>query len=264
MKIREVIVHNPVNEFKSIARLPPGFLDKPDFTLADKQFKQFIRTLAEEGVKVYSLARGLTTKPHLYKVRDSAFVYNNSALVSSFSESYRKGEEIVVKNALKRVGVKLKAQVFMPGTFEACNAIFVSNKKVLVGVGKRVNEHGFKKLVETFPNLEFIKVKTDLRLIHHINILDETIVMDEELYYTNIHETLKDMDFDDFLIVSKKDVMNSVVEFIQINNKVVNVVSDFNKKLRMRGYDVITLDLSELVKGNAGCASMVLPLKFNL
>lgn len=263
MEIQEVIVHNPVKEFEALTRPKSfGFEEAPNPSIAENQFNKFMETLAEEGVKVYSLTKSIRTKPHLYKIRDSAFIYKREALISNFSESFRKGEEVLVKGALKSVGIKLKAQVFTPGTFEACNVIFLDKKRVLVGIGKRLNNSGLKKFLETFPQLEMIKVQSDARLIHHINVVDGTVVIDEQLCYTDVYQTLKEMEFD-FLIVTSEEVKSGAVEFVQLGkNKVLNVVSTLNKRLKMRGYDVITLDMSELVKGNAGCASMLLPVDY--
>jgi len=64
----------------------------------------------------------------------------------------------------------------------------------------------------------------------------------------------------DIVIANKEQVRNMAVNFIQIGDyKIVNIKSDLNEKLKKIGYDVIELELKELLKGNCGIRGIVLP-----
>jgi len=264
MKIKKCLVHNPTQEFHSLTRPKVfGFIDMPNPTLAEKQHNAFISTIASEGVKVYSMMKHITTKPSLYKIRDLAFVHDNNALICNLSMSYRKGEERLVKETLKQINIKIKSQVYLPGILDGGNILFLNEKTVMIGIGNKANEHGIKQFKETFPELQVIKLPFNENLDLYMNMIDNTIVMSEELTYTEIYTKLKEMEYD-FIIATSEDTKNKAIDFIQLkNNKIVNVPSSLNKKLKMMGFDVIEVDISELTKGNTGCGRMCLPLDYS-
>lgn len=264
MKLKTVLVHNPVKEFQTLTRYKLfGFKRPPNATLASEQHNTFIETLASEGVKVYKVVKYLKTKPLLFQTRDLAFVYERNALICNMSSSLRKGEEILIKEGLKQVGIRLKGHVFLPGSLEGSNIILLDKKTALIGYGTRANDEGVKKLKETFPELDIITANTDLHLDHYLNVVDKTVVMSESLVYTEIYKKLKELEYD-FIIATKEETDEKAISFIQIGNgKIVNIRSSLNRKLKMRGYDVIQLDLPELVNANAGCRCLCLPIDYS-
>jgi N-dimethylarginine dimethylaminohydrolase len=264
MKLKAVLVHNPVKEFQVLTRYRLfGFKRPPNAMLASDQHNIFVETLASEGVKVYKVVKYLKTKPLLFQTRDLAFVYEKNALICNMSSSLRKGEELLIKEGLKQVGIKLKGHVFLPGSLEGSNIILLDKKTALVGYGIRANEMGVKKLKETFPELNIITVNTDLHLDHYLNIVDKTAVISESLAYTEIYEKLKELEYD-FIIATKEETNEKAIGFIQIDNgKIINIRSSLNKKLKMRGYDIIQLDLPEFVNANAGCKCLCLPIDYS-
>jgi N-dimethylarginine dimethylaminohydrolase len=91
------------------------------------------------------------------------------------------------------------------------------------------------------------------------NIINDIAIIDEELSYGPLFSVLKEKEYD--LIIAPKKVVNEMgLNFLQIDdNKIVNTRSEINKKMKMLGFDVIEVDIRELMKGNTGVRNICLP-----
>jgi len=91
------------------------------------------------------------------------------------------------------------------------------------------------------------------------NIINDIVVMSEEVVHEPVYKVMKESELD-IILASKKDVDGMGLNFLQIgDNKIVNVRADINKKLKMFGFDVIEVEIRELMKGNTGLRNMFLP-----
>jgi len=91
------------------------------------------------------------------------------------------------------------------------------------------------------------------------NVINDIAVISEEVIHEPVYKAFKENEFD-IILASKKDTDEMGLNFLQINdNKIVNVKSDINRKLKMIGFDVIEVEIRELMKGETGIRNMFLP-----
>ncbi len=91
------------------------------------------------------------------------------------------------------------------------------------------------------------------------NILNDIVVMADELTDKPIYNTLKEREYD-IVLASKEHAERMGINFLQIDDyKIVNVSSGINKKLKMIGFDIIEVDIRELMKGYCGVRNLCLP-----
>ena len=169
----------------------------------------------------------------------------------------------MIKDALRQLGVKVLSQVYTPGILEGTNILRIDTK-LIVGIGKRANKEGVKKLEETFPDFEIVPVKVpmDAPIVDYVNILEkDLVVIGEEVLHTDLYRKLKEMEID-IVVIPREESERKAMHFLRLSSrKVLNIVSPFNRKLSMLGYDVIQINFSEFLKANAGIYPCVLPIE---
>ncbi|MCD6402939.1 MAG: hypothetical protein J7K98_01265 [Candidatus Aenigmarchaeota archaeon] len=267
MKVNEVLVRKPGVEIQSVVKnfKKYGFSSLPNPDVAKKQFEEFLKVLSDEGIKVNLIARSIENRPLSYKVRSHVFTYNKQALICSTPNLHRRGEEVFLKEALKICGVKLKGQVTHPAILDGTSIVMLSEKKVVIGMDGNANVEGVKKFKLTFPELDVIAFKTEVgELNKFINVVGNIVVMSEALAYTSLYYKLKEMEYE-IMLATEKETRSMAVNFLPIKDRrVINVPSSINKRLKKAGIDVIEVDLSELVKGNAGVSDLVVLVDYRI
>ena len=127
-------------------------------------------------------------------------------------------------------------------------------------IGNETNEEGIEHL-SNIMKLDITPIPMSQFSNTQLNFLNDSVVMGEDLFDTDTYNLMKELKLD-IVTATKRQVEQMAVNFLQIDdNKIVNVRSDLNTKLRMIGYDVIEVDLKELVKGRAGIRNMCLPFQ---
>ncbi|MDI6826552.1 MAG: arginine deiminase family protein [Candidatus Aenigmarchaeota archaeon] len=259
MKVREILVHKPGNEINVVEYKPSkwGFIDFPRLIIMQREHDELVKTLQDEGVKVHYLRRITQNKPRLYILRDTAVVLDGKAVSCHLSQSIRRGEEQMVKIRLKELGVKILGHIFAPGFLEGSDLFFIDKSHAFAILGPRSNEEGIKHLEEILK-IDVTPIEMDISSTQ-FNTLNDIAIIDEELAYDRLYNILKEREYD-LMIATKKQVNEMGLNFLQIDdNKIVNVRSDINRKLKMIGFDVIEVEIRELMKGNTGIRNMCLP-----
>jgi N-dimethylarginine dimethylaminohydrolase len=210
-----------------------------------------------EGIKVHYMRSITQNKPRLYILRDTAVVLDGKAVTCHLSQAIRRGEEQMVKMRLKELGIKIAGHIFVPGVLEGSDLFFTDKNHAFAILGPRSNEEGIKHLKEIF-NINVTPIRMNI-FSTQFNILNDIAVIDEELAYSELYSILKEKEYD-LIIATKKQVSEMALNFLQVgDNKIVNVKSEINKKLKMMGIDVIELEIKELIKGNTGIRNICLP-----
>jgi len=259
LKSREVLVHRPGKELK-IVTLPQRWLfnDYIDPVEMEREHDKLVKALQDQGVTVHYLTRSMDNKPKLYMVRDNAVISDRKAVTCHSIYSVRRGEEQIVKMRLKELGVKIAGHIFVPGFLQGSDIFFMDKNHAIAIIGRETNKQAIEHLMNMLK-IDVIPMEMENLTNTKFNLVNDTAVISEDLTYGPLFDLLKEREYD-IVIATSEQTRNMAVNFIQIDDyRIVNVKSDLNEKLKMIGYDVIELELRELLKGNCGIRGLVLP-----
>jgi len=259
LKVREVLVHKPGAELKIVSKprkwFFTGFFDNMEM---QREHDDLVKALHDEGVKVHYLMKTISTKPKLYVIRDSAIVLNKKAVTCHFIHSPRRGEEQLVKQRLRELGIKITGHIFVPGFLQGSDIFFADKNQAFARMGYETNEKGIGHLSDILK-IEITPIDIGGLSNIQLNFINGTVIVGEELLEKPVYDLIKELKLD-IVTATREQVEVMGVNFLQIDDyKIINVRSDLNKKLRMIGYDVIEVDIKELVKGHCGIRNMCLP-----
>lgn len=84
--------------------------------------------------------------PNLMFLRDLFFATPEGAIVSRMASRVRAGEEKFATSALGREGIMIRSSVAGDGIFEGADALWLTPRMVVVGIGQRTNMAGFRQV----------------------------------------------------------------------------------------------------------------------
>lgn len=258
MKLKEVLLHRPSIEIYYLKEPKKfGWVEKPELKKLQKEHDLLAEVLKNEGIEINYLDKTLPSKPNLMFIRDSAFALNKKALILRLASKYRQGEEILVKEKLFRLGFKIAGQLIYPAVLEGSSIFLLDEKNALIGIDGRANLDGVEKFRKTFElNVNYLK--GDLSKL--LNFAGNLAIISERAIDSKVYEFLKEKEYE--IVLASED---HGIQFLQIDsNKLVNIKCELNRKLRMNGFDVIELEVEELLKSFAGIRSLVLPLDYKI
>ena len=258
MKVREVLVYRPGEEINIVEKPGRwGFTECPYMLPMQREHDEIMKILHSEGVKINYLRKIVGYKPKMYVLMDDAVVLDRKAVACHLSQGIRRGEEQIVKIALKELGIKITGHIFVPGVLEGSDLFFTNKNHAFAIVGQRTNIEGVNHLMEVLK-IDVTPVQMDIHNTQ-FNIINDIAIIDEELSYGPLFTALKEKEYD-LILASKKQVNEMGLNFLQIDdNKIVNAKSEINRKLKMIGFDVIEVDIREIMKGKCGIRNICLP-----
>ncbi|MFJ7639028.1 dimethylarginine dimethylaminohydrolase family protein [Peribacillus sp. NPDC097206] len=251
MEIREVI-NETQKEFKE---------ENIDRILAMKQHANFVTALRNEGVDVIKLPPQ-STYPEQVFTRDIGFTIGNTVYVAEMANAIRSGEELLLKlwlelNEIRYFNVS-------KGNIEGGDVI-LDGKTVYIGISDRTNEKAIKELQGLLPEYEVIPVPFVEKYLHLdciFNILSPT----EALVFPDAL-TKKELDFlgsrYDLIEVNGDEQFTMGTNVLSIGNKKLFSLpcnKKVNNQLRERGYEVIEVDISEIIKSGGSFRCCTMPL----
>ncbi|MGG1572049.1 dimethylarginine dimethylaminohydrolase family protein [Fictibacillus sp. NRS-1165] len=227
--------------------------------LASKQHQNFVRTLRAHEVEVIELPPRQEFPEQVF-TRDIGFTLDSTIFVSSMGSKIRRGEEIVLKNWLKNKNVRLRE--INGGKIEGGD-VLVDKRTIYVGVSSRTAHSSIQSLRGMIPEHEVVSLPFNPKYLHLdcvLNILSPT----QALVFPSAFRK-KELDFlakrYDLIEVSKEEQFSLGTNVLSIGDRKVfslPVNPQVNNNLRKRGYEVIEVDLSEIIKsgGSFRCCTM--------
>lgn len=229
---------------------------------AMEQHRAFTDALSENGVIVYMLPPG-KTKPEQVFTRDIGFTIGDRLFLSEMASEIRQGEEKVLSKWL--LENRLPFEKLCNKEIEGGDVI-INGKNVFVGISSRTSEEAVELLKKKLPDYEVIPITFDEKYLHLdcvFNILspedalifpealqEETVNMLRNMYYTI--EVNADEQFTmgtNVLSIGQRKVFS-----LPVNKEV-------NQNMRERGYTVIEVDFSEIIKSGGSFRCCTLPIK---
>ncbi|WNB91245.1 dimethylarginine dimethylaminohydrolase family protein [Bacillus sp. NEB1478] len=235
--------------------------DNINMERAMEQHQQFVQTLKDNGIDVYKLPPREKFPEQVF-TRDIGFTIGDTVFVSRMGSTIRDGEEKVLRSWLLEHQINLS---LIEGDRIEGGDVIIHGRRVYIGVSGRTTEATIKELQNQIPNMDVIPVPFNPIFLHLdcvFNILSET----EALVYADAfeEETLKLLASHFHLIeVNKKEQFTMGTNVLSIGNKKIISLpcnKSVNAALRERGYQVIEVDISEIIKsgGSFRCCSMPL------
>ncbi|WP_253905554.1 dimethylarginine dimethylaminohydrolase family protein [Bacillus sp. THAF10] len=267
---------NEYNELKKVLVCPPLHMkideiinetqkhfaeENIDETLATKQHRKFVDTMIAQGIEVYSLPPAEHFPEQVF-TRDIGFTLGEKVFVSHMGSEIRSGEEEILKGWLTKENIS-----FTPLTGNSVEGgdVIIDNDVIYVGISGRTTMESLDALKMELPGYEIIPIPIDKSYLH-LDCVFNVISENEAIIYPDaIGEKKYDYLSNRYhlLEVTKEEQFTMGTNVLSIGNKTVISLpcnKDINAKLKMRGYQVLEVDISEIIKsgGSFRCCSMPL------
>ena len=271
-ELKAVLMRRPGKEVENFNAEKVRFTNQPlNVELLRQQHDNLANVYREFNVKVHYVETQREDRPNAVYCRDLVFMTPEGAIMARPGMAMRRGEERFVAETLSKLGIPIIKTVSGDGIFEGANAMWVDRKTVILSTSSRTNRSGYEQ------------VETELKRMGVTNIIPMQIP------YSNIHiDGIMNMVSDDLVMVyapqtpydvcnelkkkgikileapSEKEVRETFgINFVAIKpGLVIQPTGNPGCKelLEKNGVEVISIDLSELIKGRGAvhCVSAFL------
>jgi len=227
-RLRRVILHKPgkslslINESNYKDWLFDSVPDIERFNAEHHRYKELLTSL---GVEVLELADYVTENcslmhqlPNLTYLHDIAVISSKGAILSSMAMKGRKGEEIVVREALSNLGIPIFSEFKDPGDcFEGC--LLLSPETVLVANTERHNFSAINKFIRKaliiFDEVIYVDIPKSRRYMHPdtiYNRVDEDLAIAFLSAFKSTHlytkQNIKEIDFGSYMRKKGIEIIN--------------------------------------------------------
>lgn len=263
-KLTRVLVHEPGFELDHVDE--PGkwlFHEKPFLSAAQDQHRAFCDALSVNGAKVVDVGKTDAAVPNLYFTRDHGLMLENGFLPANVN-AVRQPEMPAVLAAFKALDVPVLESP-LTDSWEGGDVLWWNEDTLILGqsVRTRVSPNDFAKAT----GKRVVPVTVPERFIH----LDLIFSLLNREFALSSTRFLPD-DFKAFLRLEGVDVVAandlrldySCANVVMLDEKTLvapkGLLGLTNQRLSEAGFDVLEVNLSELLKGGGGPRCMTLPL----
>jgi N-dimethylarginine dimethylaminohydrolase len=228
---------------------------------AVQQHREFTKALTDLGVEVILLSPD-PHHPERVFTRDIGFVVGATLYITEMTKVGRLHEEAFLENWLKRNGVNYTN--LSQDQIEAGD-VLIDQDIVYVGLSDRTTKQSTRHLMHLLPVRSVMAVPFSDQFLHLdcvFNIIspNEAIIYPGEISKKE-HEFLSSRYA--LIHVTKEEAERLGPNVFSIGNKKLFSIPEnkkMNEELRRRGYDVIELDFSEMIKAGGSFRCSTLPL----
>lgn len=155
MPLEAVLLCRPERRIEGIAC--PGdvlHVGKIDYAGLAEEYEGIIKLYKTLKIKVYFIdSRKIkgTDESYIFNLmyaRDLFFMISKGAILSRMCFDIRRDEVKYAQRALRRIRVFIRKSIQAGATFEGADALWVNDRLVVVGTGKRTNAEGFMQVKE--------------------------------------------------------------------------------------------------------------------
>ncbi|NLP52740.1 dimethylarginine dimethylaminohydrolase family protein [Bacillus sp. RO1] len=235
--------------------------DNIDETLATKQHRNFVQAMLANGVDVYSLPPS-EQYPEQVFTRDIGFTLGDTVFVANMGSNIRSGEENILKSWLDEQ--QLSYSSFSGYSVEGGD-IIIDRDIVYIGISGRTSKRTLKHISESLSEYTVKPIPIDKSYLHLdcvFNVISPTEALvfspalrEEELNFLSKRYEL--------IEVSKEEQFTMGTNVLSIGSKKIFSLpcnKQVNEQLRNRGYDVVEVDISEIIKSGGSFRCCTLPL----
>ncbi len=262
-KLKKVVVVSPenmqINEI--INETQKHFLnDNINIDKAVLQHKQFVDTLEKNGSEVIHLPASPEYNEQVF-TRDIGFTIHDQFFVASMNTEVRRGEVETLKTWLKEGEIPYRELLH---SIEGGD-VLVDEENIWIGVSGRTNQLAIQSLRNQLPQytVHEMPLRED---ILHLDCVFTIISSDWALVYPPAFskEDLKTIKRHYHTItVTDREQFQMGPNVLAIGDgKIISLIQNeaLNERIRAEGFQVIELDLSEIIKSGGSFRCCTLPL----
>lgn len=233
--------------------LTSATLGKPDYGLLLQQHKAYLRTLRSLGLKVIGL-EALPDFPDAYFVEDVAIVTEHIAVITRPGAPSRAGETAHISSTLAEY--RDLAWIQSPGTLDGGDVMMVENH-CYIGISQRTNKEGAEQLGKILEKDGFlwtpVPLAGGLHLKSDVNYIGRnTLLLSQDMAGLEIFDQYEK------IVVDKEEAQ--AANSLLVNGRLLTPKGfpRTSAKLRIKGFDLIELETSEIQKMDGGLSCMSL------
>lgn len=228
---------------------------------AMEQHAQFVQALKVNGVDVILLPPAKKYPEQVF-TRDIGFTLGQIIFVADMAVPLRSGEEEIFKNWLK--GEELSYYNIIGDSIEGGDVI-IDGDTIYIGISNRTNEAAINHIKGLLPAFTVIPVQFQPQYLH-LDCVFNVISPTEAIIFPgviNIQEEKLLRSRYDLIFVSAEEQFSLATNVLSIGKKKIfslPVNKGVNGELRKRGYDVIEVDITEIIKSGGSFRCCTLPI----
>lgn len=232
----------------------------------DEEFNLLVQTYQNLGIEVFFLPPN-ETYPDSVFARDFGACLKDGYILGRFKHEYRKNERKAYEKKMQELNIPQLFKVH-EGYFEGGDFFFLDDKTIVIGILERTNQIGYQEIKEHFKNqYEVLFVESDPEFLHLdmcFNLIDEHLALIcKDAFDISFLQELQKRNIE-LIEVSKKDIFRHGLNVQALGDKKVLALKknhDINLQIKQKGYEVIELDITEILKCGGGIHCMTFPLK---
>lgn len=252
-----------------INKIAINWLDKGELIDRNKcllEHQQLIYFYENNGIKVSLLTPNEGLSSQLF-TRDFAFMLKEGAVIGRFKEPIRQAETQHYKNKLMEMGIPIIASCSQ-GFIEGGDFWMLDEKTIVIGCLQRSNLVGIKNIRQQLIPLGYqvIAVEAPAKYLHLdmiFNMVDKkTAVTYWHALPKHFQNHLTENNYD-LIKIAEHEVFLHFCNLQALGDKrVISLKKNVqvNKQLEARGFTVLKLDCSEILKAGGGPHCMTFPI----
>lgn len=258
--LKAVLMRRPGKEVENFDYKKVRFKAPIDVDKFRQQHDNLAQIYKEYGVKVYYIEEQRIDRPNALYVRDLVFMTPEGAIITRPAMEERRGEERYAAQTLTKLGVPIVRTINGDGIFEGANGMWVDRQTVILATGSRTNSSGYEQVEYELRRMgvtDIIHMQIPYGHAHIDGLLnfashDIAMVHAPQVPY-DVCDTLRKKGIKILEAPSQTEAKETLgVNFVAIKPGLV-VQPDGNprckEELEKNGIEVITIDLSEILKG---------------
>ncbi|WP_077622233.1 dimethylarginine dimethylaminohydrolase family protein [Sediminibacillus massiliensis] len=228
---------------------------------AVRQHREFVSKLRACDVEVVLLPYHKKFPEQVF-TRDIGFTLGEIIFVADMAQEVRDGEEDQLKQWLEDEEVSYYNLI---GDYIEGGDVIIDNSTVFVGLSNRTNQNAANHLRKLLTDKEIVTIPFKEKYLH-LDCVFNVISPDEALCFP---EALGKQEMEvlnaryDLIEVTSEEQFTLGTNVLNIGEKRIfslPVNKNVNKQLRERGYDVIEVDISEIIKSGGSFRCCTLPI----
>jgi N-dimethylarginine dimethylaminohydrolase len=232
-----------------------------NLSLASEQYEYFKKTLIDHHIEILELPT-LIHLPEQVFTRDIGFVLGKTFFVVEMRSRYRKGEEVPLRTwlATEDIPYYYLANIDIEG-----GDVLLDGQTVYVGLSSRTRKNAIQELQKALPDYSIIPIPFHKRYLH-LDCVFNVISPQEALIFAEAFtkEEIQILSSRYELIeVPKEEQLDLAANVLSLGNKtVISLISNksINRQLNQRGFKVIELEFSEMIKAGGSFRCCTLPI----
>lgn len=232
----------------------------------DEEFNLLVQTYQNLGIEVFFLPPS-ETYPDSVFARDFGACLKDGYILGRFKHEYRKNERKAYEKKMQELNIPQLFKIH-EGYFEGGDFFFLDDKTIVIGLLERTNQIGYQEIKKHFKNqYEVLFVESDPEFLHLdmcFNLIDEHLALIcKDAFDISFLQELQKRNIE-LIEVSKKDIFRHGLNVQALGDKKVLALKknhDINLQIKQKGYEVIELDITEILKCGGGIHCMTFPLK---